>query len=365
MKIVQVMESSATGTLSMVCLIANKFAKAGHEVHVVYSLRDETPRELRAMFDDRVILRHIQMKGCGLFLAILRLRATLAEIEPDVVHLHSSVAGFLGRLAALLSFRRSVLLYSPHCISFMRQDISRFARSVYVALERLASMHKTLYVACSESERHEVWAHLKQRAVIVENAVAEMGISEAALLTQHRCSPSRPQHVVTVGGIRRQKNPELFARIASTLRDSGLRFVWVGDGDEKLKQILVDAGVCVTGWMNREEVIWSLRQASVYLSTASWEGMPVSVIEAMFAGLPVVVSACAGNVDVVRAGVTGVVFDGEPEAVQAIRDITNNDVWRETLALRGWREARRRFSEERFFAGLMPLYLGRISAPCS
>ncbi|MBN3756909.1 glycosyltransferase family 4 protein [Paraburkholderia sp. Tr-20389] len=362
MKIVQVLESCATGTLSMVCLIANRFANDGHEVHVVYSIRDETPNALRTMFDNRVILKHIQMQGRGLFFAIARLRATLVEIQPDVIHLHSSVAGFLGRLATLFSCRRSIILYSPHCIAFMRQDISRFARSTYIALERLASMRKAVYVACSESECHAVWAYLRKRAVVVENAVSEIWTSEHGSLHQCGRASSGFRCIVTVGGIRRQKNPELFARIASTFRDSNLRFVWVGDGEEKFKQQLVDAGVRVTGWVSREDVIRNLEQASIYLSTASWEGMPVSVIEAMLTGLPVVVSACAGNVDVVRGAVTGVVFNNEIEAINAIKNISDNDVWREDLANRGRCEARRRFSEDRFFEVLIPLYLGRVVA---
>ncbi|MEP9326789.1 glycosyltransferase [Paraburkholderia phymatum] len=347
----------------MVCLIANRLAKEGHEVHVVYSLRDETPRGLRMMFDDRVTLKHIQMKGAGLIFAIKRLRTALKEIQPDVIHLHSSVAGFLGRLAALFSFERMIVLYSPHCISFMRQDISRMTRFAYIALERLAAVRKTLYVACSESERHAVWAHLRQRAVVVENAVPEIGEPENHGSGRPCTTASEHRYIVTVGGIRRQKNPELFARIASALGDSKLIFVWVGDGEERLRQKLVDAGVRVTGWMTREEVVKNIKQASIYLSTASWEGMPVSVIEAMFAGLPVIVSACAGNVDIVRSGVTGVVFNNEAEAVQAIRHVADNETSRESLAARGAREARRRFSQERFFNRLLPLYLDGFLAP--
>jgi hypothetical protein len=96
MKIVQMMESSATGTLSMVCLIANRFAREGHEVHVVYSIRDETPVDIHAMFDRNVALRHVQMKGVPLLPALARLTSVLREIQPDVIHLHRRLPGFSG-----------------------------------------------------------------------------------------------------------------------------------------------------------------------------------------------------------------------------------------------------------------------------
>lgn len=107
MKIVQVLESSATGTLSMVCLIANRLAREGHDVHVVYSLRPDTPANFHALFDATVKLRHIQMKGVPLLPMLLELRRTLVGIGPDVVHLHSSFAGFLGRIGTLFALREA------------------------------------------------------------------------------------------------------------------------------------------------------------------------------------------------------------------------------------------------------------------
>ncbi|HYS66143.1 MAG TPA: glycosyltransferase [Paraburkholderia sp.] len=359
MKIVQMMESSATGTLSMVCLIANRFAREGHEVHVIYSIRDETPSNIHAMFDSNVVLRHVQMKGVPLLPVIVRLRSVLREIQPDVIHLHSSVAGFLGRIAALFASRRATVLYSPHCISFMRQDISRPTRFAFVALEWMATMRKCLYVACSESERKAVRAYLRQPVVVVENAVGEMRIVPAGLPVQ-----SRPavKYVVTVGGIRPQKNPLLFAEIANGLRNSGLRFIWIGDGDAALKEQLRNAGVEVTGWMTRSQVEQWLRQACVYLSTSSWEGMPVSVIEAMLLGVPVVVSACAGNVDIVRPSHTGAVFTTSADAMRFIADFADDHLLRDLIGARAQREASERFAEARFFQQLAPFYAGRLAS---
>lgn len=117
MKIVHIVESSATGTLSMVRLIANRLAREGHKVHIVYSLRPDTPPELAAMFDARVSLHHVQMKEAGLLRTVVQLRAALNEIEPDVVHLHSSFAGFLGRLSTLFAL--------PNAAFFIARTASR------------------------------------------------------------------------------------------------------------------------------------------------------------------------------------------------------------------------------------------------
>ncbi|RQS35660.1 glycosyltransferase [Burkholderia sp. Bp8992] len=359
MKIVHIVESSATGTLSMVCLIANRLAREGHDVHVIYSVRPDTPPGLTAMFDKRVSLHHVQMKGAGLLRTIGRLRATLNEIGPDVVHLHSSFAGFLGRLSTLFALPRAAFFYSPHCISFMRRDISGVKRLAFVGLEWIACVRKCLYVACSESEGRAIRVWLRQPVVVIENAVSTTR-SSAPSDTAGR-QADRRACVVTVGGIRAQKNPALFARIAHGLRAGGTRFVWIGDGDDADKARLAEAGVEVTGWLPHDEVARRLERADVYLSTSSWEGMPVSVIEAMLAGRPVVVSDCAGNVDVVRHLQTGVIYATAADAVAWLERLAGDDTLRRELAWQASREARQRFGEERLFGELAPLYAARVA----
>ena len=91
---------------------------------------------------------------------------------------------------------------------------------------------------------------------------------------------------------------------------------------------LAEAGVEVTGWLPRDEVARQLERADVYLSTSSWEGMPVSVIEAMLAGRPVIVSDCAGNVDVVRHLQTGLIYATASDAIAWLERLAGDDALR-------------------------------------
>jgi glycosyltransferase involved in cell wall biosynthesis len=359
LKIAQIVESTATGTLSMVCLIANQLAREGHDVRVIYSIRPDTPSSFRDMFDERVELIHVQMKGSGVVNTVSRLRRELASFAPDVVHLHSSFAGFLGRLAMIGLRPDAACLYSPHCISFMRRDITRRQRLAYVLLERLGSLKPTLYIACSESEEAEIRSHLRQPTKVIENAVDTAQLSVNSTKRLERVDRGV---VVTVGGIRRQKNPQLFADIARLLTGRGLRFVWIGDGDPALKQTLQAAGVEVTGWMSREDVFKRIRSCGVYLSTSSWEGMPVSVIEAMLVGKPAVVSACAGNIDVVRHMHNGAVYDDAQNAARLLEQIVTSASLYDRMSARAESEARTRFSEERFYSQMLATYRAALRA---
>ncbi|MFL9918175.1 glycosyltransferase [Paraburkholderia fungorum] len=359
MRVVHVIESTATGTLAVVCTIANRLVMEGHEVHVIYSERTETPRNLSALFHPDVVLQKLQMKGPSLTSILLGLRRRLVELNPDIVHLHSSFAGFLGRLSTLFGLTSTAFLYSPHCISFIRQDIGRMKRYCFAALELLACVKGCTYVGCSESECAAIRRYLGRHAVLIENA-ADRAVTARSDDHSDRPRSTAVQRIVTVGGIRAQKNPRLFAEIARSFNQAGAEFVWIGDGEPDLRGALEEAGVRVTGWLPRAEVLDAVAQADIYLSTAAWEGMPISLIEAMTLGTPVVASNCPGNIDTVRHASTGMIYDTASETTALLKRIMDDDVLRNALTREARQEARERFSEDRFFNNVARLYATQL-----
>jgi glycosyltransferase involved in cell wall biosynthesis len=99
------------------------------------------------------------------------------------------------------------------------------------------------------------------------------------------------QRVVMSGRITEVKAPEWFAEIALTYRaiNPEVEFVWAGDGDTNLTHVLISAGVRVTGWLTPSELADLLVASRIYLHTSSSEGFPISVIDAAFCGLPILV----------------------------------------------------------------------------
>ena len=148
----------------------------------------------------------------------------------------------------------------------------------------------------------------------------------------------------------------MFAEIALRLAPADWQLVWVGDGPATAAESLRAAGVTVTGWLNRDEVLVQLAQADVFLSTSLWEGMPVALIEAMAAGLCPVVSRCAGNVDAVDDGVTGLVFSTADQAVAMLVNLAHDNVQVRRMASAAQEVALHRFSMERFLDEFETLY---------
>ncbi|SEH77381.1 Glycosyltransferase involved in cell wall bisynthesis [Stutzerimonas xanthomarina] len=338
----------------MAALLANAQVKRGHIVSVIYSARSETPREFNNLFDKEIKLFQVQMNSPKeKLISILPLRKTLNSLSPDKVFMHSSFAGFLGRLAALFTLNKTKFLYIPHCISFMRKDIGQFKKIVFITLEWIGSLKKSSYIACSKSEQLAIQAAIPfRKCYLVENALDFSSVPATS-----KSSLTNERTVITVGQIRLQKGPEHFAEIAKAVRskDPSINFLWVGDGDPPLRKILESAGVRISGWASKEQVWAFLSEADLYLSTALWEGMPVSVLEAMSIGVPVVASDCAGNIDVVDHDKTGWLFNKNADAASLIIKAFSQKELSAEVAQNALRTAKERFNLNRYLKDMEAL----------
>jgi glycosyltransferase involved in cell wall biosynthesis len=351
--IVHIVEACATGTLSMVALVANLQVKKGYNVTIVYSERSETPKNLREIFDSRIDLHSLNMGPRSFPLSVVKLRAILKLLQPEIVHCHSSFAGFVGRLASI--GKKHDVFYSPHCIAFMRQDIGWFKRQIFRVFESVASVCSATYVACSQSEQQEINKALPFANVkLLENAVDLTDFTQSKVHAENL--GNERIKVITVGGIRPQKGPTEYAQIANKFKQKNVEFIWIGDGDIEYKQVLLDAGVTITGWMSREEVIAELYKADVYISTALWEGMPVSIIEACAANLPVIARNCAGNKDIISSGNNGYLFDETKQCIDLLDNYLAEPSSFEELARQAHDQVFTRFSVERFAEELDEIY---------
>lgn len=110
------------------------------------------------------------------------------------------------------------------------------------------------------------------------------------------------------------------------------------------------------GWLPRQQVIEELYQSDLYLSTARWEGMPVSIIEACAAGLPVVARNCDGNKDIINNKNNGLLFDTTECAIKYISDCINDVDFANQLANAANSQVFERFSIDRFYKQLSEIY---------
>jgi glycosyltransferase involved in cell wall biosynthesis len=247
--------------------------------------------------------------------ALQHLIKILKKEQPiDVIHLHSAKAGILGRIAARRIGHKKVI-YAPHGATFLRKDVSRFARTAFATIERAVSIFPATVIGVSKSEA---------------DAYRRIGI-KANHVNNGKFFPDSPEKIhnketftiVTTGRAMRQKNPALFNQIASAFTDNiSVRFIWVGDGNER--EFLSSPNIKITGWVDRAEVEKNLHSADLYISTALWEGLSYAVLEAMSMRLPLLLTNCPGNNDLVENGINGFLYDYPAQAIDFIKQYMNN-----------------------------------------
>jgi glycosyltransferase involved in cell wall biosynthesis len=356
--VAHVTECLAGGTLTVLRQLAAELARSHVRQTIIYSRRPDSPDDVAALVPGNVRLVEVRpARGAHVdFIADLAraLHLLMTSDAPDIVHLHSSKAGFVGRLVLrALDARagtRTRVLYSPHGLAFLNAQ-RPWSSAAYWLLERIAGWIDSQPVACGASEARLLGKVNRRRAMILENAV------DPAYFDVQRSEPARPI-VLSVGRVCEQKAPETFAELSVRVRldAENARFVWVGAGDPDREAMLRSVGIEVTGWLPQHEVRARLASATAYVQTSRWEGMPLSVLQAMAVGLPCVVLDAVGNRDAIDHNKTGLIARDIDELEMYLSMVLASAPLRERLAEAARAQARTRFSVTRFRTGMLDIY---------
>ncbi len=269
--------------------------------------------------------------------------------RPDIVHLNSSKVGLLGRIAAFLA-RVPARVFTVHGWSFSPH--AGAAATAFRTLERLLS--PLAWTICvSEGDRAKApW--LNGRAVVIPNAVDVGAISVA---NRNGGTPA----IVSVGRLVLPKDCWTLGAALRALEPGSFRATVVGEGPQRPFLTGIPS-VELAG--ERDDVPDVLARADVFVLSSRSEGMPISVLEAMAAGLPVVATAVGGVPEIVVDGETGLLVPaGDADALaDALRRLLADAALRRRQGAAGRRRAELLFDVPRFRAAHLALY-DRLLAP--
>lgn len=357
-KIVHIVESFGGGVFSSVTQLLNLSAAGGNNCYLIFSERDETPKNIGDLVDERVNLRNIPIQSnisvWQDLRSLLLIRNALKRIEPDIIHLHSSKAGFLGRVAAWSLRLQNRVIYNPRGFSFLRTDISNLKSYFFAMLEKLALGFGGQLVVCSKGEQESAVKFLKiAPPQIIENGVEVEPLLSKRVHVDNRCDR---RTVVCAGRLSPQKMPHVFAELAQKFSQENIGFIWVGSGENSWSKELECSGIKVTGWLSRDEGLDYIASADVYVQYSAWEGMPLAVIEAQILGIPSVVSDCVGCRDIVQDCQTGFVVNSVETLFEKTKLLLDNEAIRNEMGEQASHTAEIRFSISRVYEEYLGLY---------
>ena len=318
-KLLCVCESMATGIYFFLNSMLNRLCE-DYDIVIVYAERYETPKNIRAQFDPRIKLIKMDTFRRGtdprmIWSAQRELRKIIRQEKPDIIHLNSSMAGIVGRIAAAGS--NIPVLYTPHLFSFLQPSFSTAKRMVFRAAEWFLARLGGYIIGVSESE-YRAAAKLTRRAGYINNCIDV--VLPAPLPTFHIAGEGLKAG--TSGRILPQKCPRRYAELAKLVPKDEI--VWIGDGELRDELQGLD-NVHVLGWMSRDEALQAVRKLDVFLLLSDSEGLSISLMEAMEAGAVCIASNIEANRQLIENGVDGFLVNDAEEAAVIMNKIRSHE----------------------------------------
>lgn len=319
---------------------------------------DVIRREIRPLWD---------LKG------LARLTSFLRDSSYSVVHTHTSKPGVVGRLAA----KRAgvpVIIHTVHGFGF-HEESGAMARRIYAAVERTATRWCDRIVTVSEYHRSvalSLGIAPPEKVIAIPN-----GVPSNRALSQH--SPKEIRHqlgfgdeflVLSTGRLAEQKGLEYLIRAVPLIptRGRSLKLLLAGDGPlrDELHSLASSLGVedqvCFLGF--RDDIGDLLTVADLVALPSLWEGLSISLLEAMAAGKPVVTTTIGSNREVTGNGYAAVLVPSKDPVslASAIGHLMVDELRRQQLGTRAAETQRERYGMDRMLGAYLAEYellLGR------
>lgn len=244
----------------------------------------------------------------SIFKAIFVLRRLLKEEKFDIVHAHTAKSGFVFSL--LIKRYRYSLVYTGHGWRHLQKKNFLATKLMYFFENFIAIRADYLTFLSNKEMKYGagIFNFIEQKSSVIPISINVDNViknkDELMRLRHNYNLPLNSFIIVMVGRITKQKDPDTFLNVILEFYKKDIKnihFVWVGDGElrnyveYKAKELGINNLFHVTGFVDKMDVKNILSTCDLMLFTSLFEGLPISIIEAMSIGLPVV-SADVGSI---------------------------------------------------------------------
>ena len=347
MKVLQIItQSVAGGAQTVLAHIANSLVQKGHKVSIVAGEGDGS---LWKILDERIeiykcptLKRSLSIKDD--WKTILYLRKVYNEYQPDIIHLHSSKAGLLGRFA----LPHKKIVYTVHGYDSIRKAFPIFRPIEYL----MQYMCAAVVGVCRYDEIKLKGDMIRRNVSFVYNGIPEKEFDQNL---KWNIPIGYKKTILCVARVTPQKNLDLFLKIAKLLPQYA--FVWIGNTDKidhQFENVFFLGNIPAAGRY--------CHICDLFILTSNYEGLPMTIIEAMSCGKPIVASNVGGISEIVENGKNGFVSDNDEYSFKTcIESIFASENTYNTMAERSRKIYLNKLTVEKMVAGYLYIYNSIIS----
>lgn len=316
-KILYILEATSGGTQKHVIDIAKKIDKSQFQIDIIYSIdrNKHFIQESKGIFNRLYGLPIRRSASLTDISNILKIRKIIKSNGYDIIHCHSTKAGFVGRIAAFIS-RHKNIIYSPHGFMFCDTRIL-FKRHLYLVLEKyLGYLTKTL-IAVSGSERDLALKHNivpNKKIITLYNSIdpAEYEDFNYQNKIPEKLRSDNSEIILgTVGRLYYQKDPLTLIRSFKIINDKfpNTKLIMVGDGPleqdciQLINELNLESKILLAGYQKESRKYYEM--FDIFVLSSHYEGMPYALLEAMMMGIPSVGTDVVGIKDLIVPDETG------------------------------------------------------------
>lgn len=244
-------------------------------------------------------------------------RAAIDAFQPDILHLHSTFPGFIGRVPGL---GRSMLfgdacakvVYTPNGWSF-RMDTATWKRQLYAFVERLLVLRSDCLLCVSNDElagAREIGAPAEKCRLVFNALPVEAPAPEPVDLPHEVLAAKDRGEIVLLfmGRYDHQKGLDLLLPAMQEVMQRPIWLICVGGKVVGESRFQFSGKSFDRGWATPGQITWLLEFCDAMIAPSRWEGLPLSAIEATRAGRAIISSRAGGFTDIVHDQVNGILL---------------------------------------------------------
>ena len=295
--------------------------------------------------------------------AFIGLVRTIRTFKPDVIHTHTAKAGVLGRLASIIAGRGAIRIHTFHG-HLLHGYFAGWKVALVVAIEKfLAKRTDYLVVVGNEVKNDLIAAGIGKASQysVFYPGIAEPTVASKAALRKELELGADTLYCTFVGRLTQIKRPDRLLDVVADIvkREVDMHFLVAGEGElfesSKARAARENLPVTFLGW--RKDISELFAASDIAILTSDNEGVPLTLIQAAQAGLPIVTPRVGSIADIVVDDQTGFLTAPAPGAMaSALSALAGNAELRERLGSAGKRRAHELFSLEKMVSDHSNLY---------